>query len=85
MTLKIQTRQADGVTILSCHGRVVFGEEVTELREHLKRYVSFLGGVFLILSWVALVRFGLGVMWISPLIPWALITCTIISCSVFQP
>ena len=28
MTLKMETRQVDGVTVLSCQGRIVFGEEV---------------------------------------------------------
>jgi anti-sigma B factor antagonist len=40
MTLKIEIRQADGVTVLSCHGRIVFGEEATELRENLKRALA---------------------------------------------
>ncbi len=49
------------------------------------RCVPFLGGMLLMLSWVALLRFGLGIMWISPLIPWTLIACTIILCLVLQP
>ncbi len=37
MNLKIETRVADGVTIVSCHGRIMFGEEATSLRETLKK------------------------------------------------
>ena len=40
MTLKIETRQADGVTIVSCQGRIMFGEEATTLREDLKRVLA---------------------------------------------
>ena len=40
MTLKIETRQADGVTIVSCQGRVMFGEEATALRDDLKRVLA---------------------------------------------
>ena len=40
MTLKIETRTADGVTVMSCIGRIVFGEEATMLRENLKQVLS---------------------------------------------
>src|SRR5947208_16144361 len=40
MNLKIETRVADGVTIVSCHGRITFGEEATSLRETLKKVLS---------------------------------------------
>jgi anti-sigma B factor antagonist len=36
MNLKIETRQANGVTVVSCAGRIVFGDEATMLRDSLK-------------------------------------------------
>ena len=36
MNLKIDKRVVDGVTVMSCHGRVMFGEEATVLRDSLK-------------------------------------------------
>ena len=36
MNLKIDKRVVDGITIMSCHGRVMFGEEATALRDSLK-------------------------------------------------
>jgi anti-sigma B factor antagonist len=36
MNLKIETRQVDGVTVVSCTGRIVFGDEATALRDSLK-------------------------------------------------
>jgi len=40
MTLKMETRVVDGVTIISCQGRIVFGEEAGALRETLKRMLT---------------------------------------------
>jgi anti-sigma B factor antagonist len=40
MTLKIDKRVVDGITIMSCHGRVMFGEEATALRDSLKEALS---------------------------------------------
>jgi PAP2 superfamily len=48
------------------------------------RWVPFLGGLFLILCWIVLLRHGLTIMWFSPLIPWTLIACTIISSLTLQ-
>lgn len=52
MALKITTRDVDGITIVMCNGRVVFGEESSELREKIKsllaknkKIVLNLGGV----------------------------------------
>jgi anti-sigma B factor antagonist len=52
VALKITTRDLDGITIVSCNGRVVFGEESSELREKIKsllaknkKIVLNLGGV----------------------------------------
>jgi anti-sigma B factor antagonist len=36
MNLKIDTRQVDGVTVVSPTGRIVFGDEATALRDSLK-------------------------------------------------
>jgi anti-sigma B factor antagonist len=58
MTLKIETRQADGVTIMSCQGRIVFGEEAAILRENLKRILSSTRQVVLNLSGVSYIDSG---------------------------
>ena len=58
MTLKIETRQADGVTIVSCQGRIMFGEEATELREDLKRVLASTRQVVLNLSGVTYIDSG---------------------------
>jgi anti-sigma B factor antagonist len=36
MALKISTHDAEGVTVVSCSGRIVFGEEAADLREVVK-------------------------------------------------
>jgi anti-sigma B factor antagonist len=50
--LKITTREQDGITIVMCNGRIIFGEEASELREKIKsllaqkkKIVLNLGGV----------------------------------------
>jgi anti-sigma B factor antagonist len=58
MTLKIETRQADGVTIMSCQGRIVFGEEATALRENLKQVLSSTRQVVLNLAGVSYIDSG---------------------------
>jgi anti-sigma B factor antagonist len=58
MSLKIETRQADGVTIVSCTGRIVFGEESTALREDLKRILASTRQVVLNLSGVTYIDSG---------------------------
>jgi anti-sigma B factor antagonist len=58
MTLKFETRQADGVTIVSCHGRIVFGEEATELRDELKRVLASTRQVVLNLAGVNYIDSG---------------------------
>ena len=40
MTLKMDTLLADGVTIVACSGRIVFGEEASGLREGLKKLLE---------------------------------------------
>jgi anti-sigma B factor antagonist len=58
MTLKIDTRQADRVTIVSCQGRIVFGEEATAMREELKQILSSTRQVVLNLSGVSYIDSG---------------------------
>ena len=40
MTLKMDTRQLDGVTIVLCAGRITFGDEANALRERVKALLS---------------------------------------------
>lgn len=40
MSLKVETRQLDGVTVVSCHGRIVLGEESAGMRDTLKRALT---------------------------------------------
>jgi len=40
MNLKLSTRAQEGVTILDCHGRVVFGEESMLLRDSVKKLLG---------------------------------------------
>jgi anti-sigma B factor antagonist len=40
MTLKMDTRQLDGVTIVMCAGRITFGDEANALRERVKALLS---------------------------------------------
>lgn len=36
MTLKLNTRLVNGITVVDCHGRIIFGEESSMLREAVK-------------------------------------------------
>jgi len=49
-----------------------------------RRLMAVLSGALLILGWIALLRFGLRIVWISHLVPWTLIGCTILSCMVLE-
>jgi len=49
-----------------------------------RRLRPLLSGTFLTLAWIALLRFGLRIVWMSELIPWVLIAGTIISCLVLE-
>jgi anti-sigma B factor antagonist len=40
MDLKIETGEAEGVAIVSCRGRIIFGEEATALRDTLKYLIG---------------------------------------------
>jgi anti-sigma B factor antagonist len=58
MNLKMDTRDVNGVTIVSCHGRVMFGEEATALRDNLKQILSLHQKIVLNLSEVSYIDSG---------------------------
>lgn len=58
MDLTIETRQAEGVTILACQGRIVFGEESGSLRDKVKQLLGTAGQILLDLSGVNYVDSG---------------------------
>src|SRR5499427_6008555 len=58
MNLKTETRQADGVTIVSCQGRIALGEEATALRDSLKSVLASTRQVVLNLSGVSYIDSG---------------------------
>ncbi len=52
MQLELSTRSMDGVAVVDCHGRLIFGEESASLRDSVKNLLSLnnhivlnLGGV----------------------------------------
>ena len=40
MQLKLSVRNVDGVTVVDCAGRIVFGEEASSLRETVKQAIA---------------------------------------------
>jgi anti-sigma B factor antagonist len=40
MTLKLNTRVIDGIIVVDCHGRIIFGEESSMLREAIKEQLK---------------------------------------------
>jgi anti-sigma B factor antagonist len=40
MNLKMSTRLLDGIVVLDCSGRIIFGEETTALRETVKQLLT---------------------------------------------
>jgi anti-sigma B factor antagonist len=58
MNLKMESRQTDGVTVVSCSGRIVFGEEATALRDNLKRILTTSRNIVLNLSGVSYIDSG---------------------------
>ncbi len=58
MTLKIDKRDANGITIVVCHGRIVFGEESNYLREKLKEILVSARQIVLDLSGVTYIDSG---------------------------
>jgi anti-sigma B factor antagonist len=58
MNLKMETRVVDGVTIVACQGRIVFGEEATALRQGLRQVLTVTRQVVLDLSGVSYIDSG---------------------------
>jgi anti-sigma B factor antagonist len=58
MNLKIEPRVVNNVTVLSCQGRIVFGEEAAHLRETLKRTLATSQRIVLNLSGVSYIDSG---------------------------
>jgi anti-sigma B factor antagonist len=40
MSLKVETRQVNGISVVTCYGRIVLGEEAAGLRETLKKVLA---------------------------------------------
>ena len=40
MQLRISTRTVDGILVVDCHGRIIFGEESASLRDTVKKLIS---------------------------------------------
>ena len=58
MNLKMDTRVTDGVTVVTCQGRILFGEEATALREELKRLLESTRQIVLNLAGVTYIDSG---------------------------
>ena len=58
MNLKIETRLVNGVTIVSCQGRIMFGEEANALRDFLKEALGKTPQMVLNLSGVTYIDSG---------------------------
>jgi len=58
MNLKLEARQVNGITVVACTGRIVFGEEANALRDNLKRTLSSSKQIVLNLSGVAYIDSG---------------------------
>ena len=58
MTLKIDTHQQNGVTVISCSGRITFGDEAMTLRENLKKILAESRQVVLNLAGVSYIDSG---------------------------
>lgn len=40
MQLKLSTRTIDGILVVNCYGRIVFGDESSYLRENVKKFIG---------------------------------------------
>ena len=58
MNLKIEKRRVDGVTIVSCQGRIMFGDEANALRDFLKQVLTETPRLVLNLSGVTYIDSG---------------------------
>jgi hypothetical protein len=50
-----------------------------------RRAVPLLSSLAMMLAWITLLRCGLPAVFISPLIPWMLIICTVLACLALEP
>ena len=58
MNLKLEKRLVDGVSVVSCQGRIMFGEEANALRDFLKQTLSESPRMVLNLSGVTYIDSG---------------------------
>ncbi len=58
MNLKIEKRQVGGVTVVSCQGRIMFGDEANALRDFLKQTLAESPRMVLNLSGVTYIDSG---------------------------
>jgi len=58
MALKISTHEAGGVTVVSCSGRIVFGEEAADLRDVVKSVLQRSKQIVIDLSGVSYIDSG---------------------------
>jgi anti-sigma B factor antagonist len=58
MQLKLSTRVIDGVTIVDCNGRIVFGEESGLLRDTVKKLLAQTSHVVLNLAGISYIDSG---------------------------
>ncbi|PYX38188.1 MAG: anti-sigma factor antagonist [Acidobacteria bacterium] len=58
MQLRISTRTIDGVLIVDCNGRIVFGEESANLRDTVKKLINENKDIVLNLSGVSYIDSG---------------------------
>jgi anti-sigma B factor antagonist len=58
MNLKLEKRRVDGVTVVSCQGRIMFGDEASALRDFLKQVLTETKRMVLNLSGVTYIDSG---------------------------
>ena len=63
MQLKLNTRNVNGVTVVDCNGRIVFGEESALIRDTLKQLIKENSQIVLNLSGISYIDSGGRVRW----------------------
>jgi anti-sigma B factor antagonist len=58
MNLKLATRMIDGITVVDCHGRIVFGDESLLLRESVKELLKTSRNIVINLAEVSYIDSG---------------------------
>ncbi len=58
MNLKIESRVVENVTVISCSGRIMFGDEANALRDYLKKTLATTRKIVLNLAGVSYVDSG---------------------------